>query len=275
MGYGTKDTRRMGMDEEQRTGERMNERMGMTENDDIEMRKNSRTRMGNSTMRMNRNVSEEERSRTAEDIYTAISERMCKALAFHEQLADYFCFLGLQGFKRMLEYQYMKECAEKRKVHHHYIDIHKRVIPVKQVTTPVFIPKEFSRYTTLEMDDSVIPKFVRSALKEWHDWEEETKDIFEEQCTVAKSMDMIADEEYIKELVLDVTKEIKKVARIIEKLNGTGYDVTMIHGVQDKYHEKYKDKYNERFTNKYSRRRGIRSEYEHEEEPYRTRRIGY
>lgn len=271
MGYGMGEKRHMGMDEEQRNGERMNMAADM---DTMSRDKEAKRRNRAGSMRMGRNISEEEEYKTAEEVYTAIDERMTKAVSFHEQLADYFCFLGLQGFKRMLEYQYMKECAEKRKVHKHYIDTHKRVIPVKQVSTPVFIPKEFSRFTTLEMDDSVVPKFVRSALKEWHDWEEETKDIFEEQCAILKDMNMVADEEYIRDLIVCTQKEIKKVARLIEQLNGTGYDVTMIHGVQDKYHDKYKEKYNEHFTNKYTRNRV--ETFPEYDRPYRTpRRIGY
>lgn len=49
----------------------------------------------------------------AEEVYIKLDEHMQKALSFHEQLADYFCFLGLQGFKRKLECQYMDECANK------------------------------------------------------------------------------------------------------------------------------------------------------------------
>lgn len=52
----------------------------------------------------------------AEEVYMKLDEHMQKALSFHEQLADYFCFLGLQGFKRKLECQYMDECANKRTV---------------------------------------------------------------------------------------------------------------------------------------------------------------
>lgn len=48
----------------------------------------------------------------------------------------------------------------------------------------------------------------------------------------------------------DVAKEIKKVNRMCEQLNGTGYDSVAIHNMQDKYHEKYKKKYNEEYTDK-------------------------
>lgn len=61
---------------------------------------------------------------------------------------------------------------------------------------------------------------------------------------------MTADAEYISDLVEDVTKEIKKVNRMCEQLNGTGYDSVAIHNMQDKYHEKYKKKYNEEYTDK-------------------------
>lgn len=61
---------------------------------------------------------------------------------------------------------------------------------------------------------------------------------------------LIADAEYISTLVEDVTKELKKINRMHEQLNGTGYNAVSIHSMQDKYHEKYKKKYNEEYTNK-------------------------
>lgn len=198
----------------------------------------------------------------AEEVYIALDEQMCRGISFHEQLADYFCFLGLHGFKRMLEYQYMKECADKRKLHKRYIDVHHKVIPVRQVQTPVFIPKDWNRYTTKDIDDSVIPKFVRSALNAYYEWEEKAKEVYEEQCEALWEMNMVSDYEYVKTLVADVEKEMKKIHRMIESLNGTGYDVNMVHGMQDKYHAKYKKKYEDRFTTKNNYRRPVYDRYE-------------
>ena len=211
------------------------------------------TKMASSGRRMSR----EQNEQIAEEIYSKIDEHMQKALCFHEQLADYFCFLGLQGFKRMLEYQYMKECADKRKLHHKYIEAHHKILPVKQVQTPMFISNDLRRYTTKDINDSVLPKFVRAALNEYQAWEEKTKDLLEEQCEKLNTMGMVADYEYIKEMLMGVENELKKVERMEEKLNGTGYDVNMIHTMQDKYHEKYKQKYNERFTKKYNSPEGM------------------
>ena len=84
----------------------------------------------------------------AEEVYVKLDEHMRKALSFHEQLADYFCFLGLQGFKRKLECQYMDECVNKRKLHHKYINLHQKLIPLRQVQFPQMIPRDWSKYTT-------------------------------------------------------------------------------------------------------------------------------
>lgn len=182
----------------------------------------------------------EQKLRVAERVYLTVDEHMAKGISFHEQLADYFCFLGLHGYKEMLESQYMEECAEKRKLHHRYIDTHQKILPVIQVQTPVFIPRDWSRYTMDDIDDSVVPKFVRSALKEWKQWEEKTKDLYEDQYDVLSRANLVSDCEYIKTLIIDVENEIKKVSRITESLNGTGYDVNMIHGMQDKYMDTYR-----------------------------------
>lgn len=52
-------------------------------------------RMGTGSMQGSMNIgniktNNSERTRMVEDIYLKLDERMCKALNFHEQLADYF-----------------------------------------------------------------------------------------------------------------------------------------------------------------------------------------
>lgn len=204
----------------------------------------------------------------ASGIYRQLDDRMHEAICFHSQLADYFCFLGLQGFKRMAEYQYMKECAALRKMHRRYIDMHHMILPMSECDTPDIIPGDWHRYTTHDIDDTVIPKFVRMALKQYYEWEHETKELYQELSRKLMDLGLVADHEYIKELLVDVEKECKKAMHLYESLNGTGYDVNAIHQMQDKYHEKYKKKYEEHFTLKWNdpgrwepqNRRGRRTE---------------
>lgn len=235
--------------------ERNGVKYGVTEQEQTNTQEEQPWSRKNETQNMQRtyagmNINRREKEQSAEQIYSELDEHMKKALCFHEQLADYFCFLGLQGFKRKLEYQYMCEVAEERKLHHKYINIHKKLIPVHQIEVIQFIPREWSKYTTEDVNDNVLPKFVKSAIEQYKEWEEETKELYEEMWQKCISIGLVADAEYISTLVEDVTKELKKINRMHEQLNGTGYNAVSIHNMQDKYHEKYKKKYNEEYTSK-------------------------
>lgn len=211
-----------------------------------------------------------------ENVYMLLSKRMCEAVMFHCQLIDYFAFLGLQGFKRMAEYQYMSECADKTKLHKRYIDIHHRVIPETNPEEFSIIPDEWQKtnVTTKSVKDSDVSKYVKMALDEWCNWEEETKRIVESCCDMFAEYGAYSDKEYCGELLADVEKEIKKVNRLYEQMNGTGYDATSIHDAQDKYHRKYKKKYQEHFTAK-AMKRGVPDDWDEDRETYRKRRIGF
>ena len=58
---------------------------------------------------------EEYEPKSCKDVYALINNRQTVALMFHDEMADLFDFLGLRGFKRMHEYQYMAESVEHRK----------------------------------------------------------------------------------------------------------------------------------------------------------------
>jgi len=147
----------------------------------------------------------------------------------------------------------MDECANKRKLHHKYINLHQKLIPLRQVQFPQMIPRDWSKYTTDDVNDSVLPKFVKNAMEQYKQWEHETKELYEEQWQKCMNNGMGADAEYISKLIQDVTKELKEINRMCEQLNGTGYDVIAIHNMQDKYHKKYKDKYNDTYTDKWKK----------------------
>lgn len=116
------------------------------------------------------------------------------------------------------------------------------------------IPRDWSKYTTNDVNDSVLPKFVKSAMEQYKQWEHETKELYEEQWQKCMNNGMGADADYISKLIQDVTKELKEINRMCEQLNGTGYDVISIHSMQDKYYEKYKNKYNDTYTDKWKKK---------------------
>ena len=50
---------------------------------------------------------------SVEAIFSEINARMIAALMLHDQMTDYFDFLGMKGYKRLHEYQYFDESLER------------------------------------------------------------------------------------------------------------------------------------------------------------------
>ena len=62
------------------------------------------------------------------EIFNAIATREATALRMHNELADLFDFMNFHGFKRLHEYQYLKESADMRGVHRYAINHCQRII---------------------------------------------------------------------------------------------------------------------------------------------------
>lgn len=183
-----------------------------------------------------------------EEIFSEINKRMTMALEFHCKMADYFEFLGLQGFKRLHEYQYYDESKGRRKLHRYYIDRVGKLISEhgmeqrkeQEKEYLCIIPSEWYNYTILDVGGSTKCKYTCNAMEKYLEWEEETKCLYE--CCVCALEDKgeIALANFISDYVDDVQEEIKKLCRLIECLSAVEYDMEYILLIQDKLHDKYK-----------------------------------
>ena len=124
-------------------------------------------------------TSEQMKTMSCEEIYAEVNKRMTTALMFHANMSDYFNFLGLYGFKRIHELQYFEESIGKRKLHRKVLDIHNKLIPEKGYDKIEVVPAEWYKHTRMDIDDGVLSKYVKYALKQYKDWEEETKCFYE------------------------------------------------------------------------------------------------
>ena len=178
------------------------------------------------------------------ELYAMMSERMLVALMFHNDMSDYFNFLGLHGFECIHEYQYHEESISRRHLKREYLDIHNKII--KEHFEPEYfedvIPTDWSKYTRMDIDKSVIPKFVKSSIEKYKDWEEETKEMYETAYCVAISKGYVVDADIIKDYISCVQSELKKIYRLYEELNCVGFDPVYIVEMQKEIHDCYKEK---------------------------------
>lgn len=174
------------------------------------------------------------------EIFQKINARQITALMFHDQMADFFDFLGLMGFKRMHEYQYLAESAEHRAIKRYYINHHNMLLGDSDVSEPEAIPESWYKYTRFDVTSQIRKQAVETALQQYHSWESETKEFY---CQCAKKLmdnGKVADFNKVNALVQDVDMELKSLDRLILCMKSVGYNDVYIATIQDEMHEKYR-----------------------------------
>ena len=179
---------------------------------------------------------------SVESIFSEINARMIAALMFHDQMADYFDFLGMKGYKRLHEYQYFAESLERKKINQYYINHHNKLIPDIYTGLVAMIPENWQTANRISVGKSTKQKGIEDGFNQYHEWEIETKSLYEHYASKLREMGSVADAIMVEKLVEDVDNELKKLERIIVDLISSGYDMVYITESQQAIHDKYKTK---------------------------------
>lgn len=182
---------------------------------------------------------------TVEEIFAQIKNRQIAALMFHGQMADYFDFLSLHGYKRLHEYQYFDESAEFRKTGRYYINHHGKLIPDSFSGDIRAIPDAWFTANRMSVGKSTKQKAVEDGFNAYHEWETETKAVYERYAKRLRELGNEADAIMVDCLVKSVDHELKCLDRIILDLISAGYDMVYIVESQKCLHDKYKKKIKE------------------------------
>jgi hypothetical protein len=179
---------------------------------------------------------------TLEEIYAEISARQVAALMLHGQMADYFDFLSLHGYKRMHEYQYYSESIERRNVSMYYINHHGKLLPDTFSGDISVIPDGWYTANRISVGKATKQKAVEDGFAAYRDWETETKEVYSHYARKLRELGNEADALFVDGLVDDVDCELKQLDRVMLDLISCGYDMVYIVESQKEMHEKYKRK---------------------------------
>jgi len=160
----------------------------------------------------------------------------------HEELANYYDFLGLKGYKRCHEYHFIQETMNYRSLNRYFINHHNMLIPNVRVDDPEIIPESWYAHKREDVDITTEKNAVKTGLTKWVEWERETKKLYEQMYQELMNMGEVASAQKILCFVKDVDCELKKAERYWLNKEATGYDMTEIIAEQDKKHRKYQMK---------------------------------
>lgn len=177
-----------------------------------------------------------------EDIFDEINKRYVAAMMIHGQMVDYFNFLGLKGYKRLHEYQFLTESLERREICRYFVDHHGKLLKDSFSGTVKVIPDSWYTASRLSIGKSTKQKAVEDGFIEYHNWEKETKEAYEKYAQQLRTNGNVSDALFVECLVKDVSEELEEVEKMVTDLISVGYDMVYITESQECIHDKYKKK---------------------------------
>ena len=177
---------------------------------------------------------------TSEEIFSNVSARLIGALMVHDQMADYYDFLSLRGYKRCHEYHYKKESAMYRKLHRWYINRYNKLIPEQKIDNPDILNIEmWNRYGRQGVKADYKEQAVKTGIGNWVKWEADTMEMLSGYIKALQEIGDMSASHFLEKCLCDVERELKYAQRKEIELASIDYDLIFILQEQQRIHDKY------------------------------------
>lgn len=164
----------------------------------------------------------------ASEIFSKLAAHAIKGLMVHDQLANYYDFLGLDGFRMKHNKHYASESCNYRDIQHYYTENYSGLITLPAIEDPKLIPQSWYKYTKFDVDIQTKRNGVENGLKEWKNWETETLKLYSGIYKDLLNDGQIAAAGFVQGLIDNVNCEIACINDLILKLKFTDYDPVYI-----------------------------------------------
>lgn len=172
---------------------------------------------------------------SVESIFSEIATHQINGLMVHSDYADYYGFLGLEGYRHDHECQYEEELKNYRKILHFYMDTYHKLLPMGEIKQANVIPKSWCKYTTFDVNESDMRRAVKDGLEGWLKWEKKTLELYRAKGKELTEMMEVTAAKQVMCLIEDVEKEIHEIEKWIIEKNTADYSVENIIEEQKKY----------------------------------------
>ena len=160
----------------------------------------------------------------------------------HESLANYYDFLGLKGYSKCHEYHFFEESYMYRKMYRYYMSRFNKLLPETGLNNPNIIPTSWYQYKQENVDNNTKRNAVKTGLEKWLQWEQQTLQVYQDMYRQVLDMNEFDTCAFIKELVCNVSQELKKVKKYYLNKKAIDYNLIEIIEEQQKETKGYKEK---------------------------------
>lgn len=174
------------------------------------------------------------------EVFSELSAHFIKGMMVHDQLAQYYDFLSLRGYKRYHEYQFKHDSCAYRKINRFYINHYNKLITEKPVNDPNIIPESWYRYSREDVDAETKRVAIKNGITEWIKWETATLVKLQQSQLDLYDDGEVASAMFINKFIKDVECELKCAKRMYLDLSAVDFDMCYILDKQTGIHDKYK-----------------------------------
>lgn len=181
---------------------------------------------------------------TTEEIYKSISAHMIKGMMIHEQLMNYYNFLGLIGYNKCHEYHFLQETQGYINFKNYIMNHYHKLIPDSKLQNPYVIPQSWFNYQRKDVDVSTKKKAIKEGIDIWIKWETETKQLYEYVYRELINNGDVAFSIELSQYIKDVDYELAQAYQCWLDLKGVDYDMEYILTEQKELQLNYDKKIN-------------------------------
>ena len=179
---------------------------------------------------------------TVDEIFKKLASHMRKGMMIHQDLANYYDFLNLCGYKKCHEYHYLDENCGYKKLCHYYISHFNKLIEKEEDKKQNIIPASWYQHSKQDVDTQTKRQAVQTAMEIWVNWEKQTKLFYQNMYTELIAQKEVAAALFLQEYICNVTDELKCAEKKMLDIKATNFDIYSLVGCQKEKHKKYKKK---------------------------------
>lgn len=169
---------------------------------------------------------------TTHNIFTKLANRMVGAMMVHTQLTELFNFIDLKSDAKRQKKQLHEETdgllkLEKYAAQHHHILTTSNNPPQVDILNLSMLKQQNDE---LSPDNKIY--LIQYAIKEWIEWERESKIIYEDAYRNLVDMSEIAAADFVLQYVRDVDKELRDAELLYRVRDAIDWDLATIYDEQ-------------------------------------------
>ena len=163
-----------------------------------------------------------------EEIFSKLLTHMATGLIFHNQSANAYAFLKLNGYWKNQEGHYFEESKNYREFQNFILSHYNKIIQEEKVENLEVIPSNWYKHLSEDVDTNTKREAVRDLFKKWINWETETTELLKESYNELRKLNELYAAEKVLELLKETTDELMAAKNEMIILETVNYDIVFI-----------------------------------------------